>query len=101
MKCILCGNEISWEHACNPMPYLQGYDNNIIKRYCLKCWNRIWAEWYIYGDDGIMDLRTDAIPGTEYILAKYKGNNLVAKMEGVSFAELHDKKAKVKKHWWQ
>jgi len=99
MKCILCGNEISWDATLLPMSYLQGHDNNLIERYCPKCWNRIWSEWYVYGDDGIMDLRVD-VPNTEYILAKYKGNNFVGKIEGVSLAELRNKETKVKKHWW-
>lgn len=86
MKCVLCEKEIDWEHHLFPLPYLM-YDLTLIERFCPNCWNRIWAEWYEYPDSSDYYDLTYAYPTNEYIISKYKGNALVAKIERGTIVE--------------
>jgi hypothetical protein len=106
-KCVLCEKDIDWEHHLFPLPYVM-YDLTLIERFCPTCWDRIWAEWYRYYDDTEFYDLTYEYPTDEYIIAKYKGNDLVAKIEresptrkvpGSWTKPIKNKKPK-KKHWW-
>jgi len=106
-KCILCEKKIDWEHHLPPLPYVM-FDNTLIDRYCPDCWNRIWAEWYEYPYDTEYYELTYTSPSAEYIIGKYKGNDLVAKIEREMIVE-EPKLPKTsplktlwgkKKHWW-
>lgn len=96
MKCKLCEKDISWKHHLPPLPYLVGFDSTLQERFCPDCWNRIWAEWYYStGDESWdYDLSYDT-PTDEYIISKYKGNDLIGTIEKDIIVE-----EPKKKHWW-
>jgi len=71
-------------------------DITLMERFCPDCWDRIWAEWYEYSDDGDYYDLVYEFPSDEYIISKYKGNDLVCKLE----REMPTVKSK-KKHWRQ
>ena len=103
-KCILCKKNIDWKHHGFPLAYLL-YDPSLIERFCPTCWDRIWAEWYEYPENSEHYNLTYEYPSDEYIISKYKGNDLVSKIKKARiFSEgawstniLGDKKPK-KKH---
>ena len=90
-KCILCEKKIDWGHHLPPLPSLL-FTCDIQKKYCPKCWNRIWTEWYEYDSWG--DLCPEGCVTDKYIIAKYKGNDLVEEKP------MHIELPKKKKHWW-